>query len=280
MNKETNIDLHLEAELSASREQVAQLERDFQLLEHALAVLPDPIGVFDLEGNYLWWNQALTEITGYSDQDMASLDPTDLFSGEERQRVKEAIEEVVTTGGAKVEASLVTKEGEHVPFEFVGALMRDEEGIPFAVSSVGRNITERKQVREELTRQAQEILELSTPAVQVWEGVVAVPLIGTLDSDRTQRFMDVLLQTIVDTDSEIALVDITGVPAIDTLTAQHLIETITAVRLLGADVILTGVRPAIAQTLVHLGVDLSGITTRSSLAAGLRVALDRLGEES
>jgi PAS domain S-box-containing protein len=280
LNKETNIDLHLEAELSASREQVAQLERDFQLLEHALAVLPDPIGVFDLEGNYLWWNQALTEITGYSDQDMASLDPTDLFSGEERQRVKEAIEEVVTTGGAKVEASLVTKEGEHVPFEFVGALMRDEEGIPFAVSSVGRNITERKQVREELTRQAQEILELSTPAVQVWEGVVAVPLIGTLDSDRTQRFMDVLLQTIVDTDSEIALVDITGVPAIDTLTAQHLIETITAVRLLGADVILTGVRPAIAQTLVHLGVDLSGITTRSSLAAGLRVALDRLGEES
>jgi rsbT co-antagonist protein RsbR len=113
--------------------------------------------------------------------------------------------------------------------------------------------------------------------LQVWEGVVVAPLIGTLDSQRTQRFMEVLLERIVETRSAIALVDITGVPAIDTQTAQHLIETINAVRLLGAQVVLTGVRPAIAQTLVHLGIDLSGITTRSSLVAGLRVALGVLG---
>jgi rsbT co-antagonist protein RsbR len=115
--------------------------------------------------------------------------------------------------------------------------------------------------------------------MQVWDGILVAPLIGMLDSQRTQRFMEVLLNAIVDTDSESALIDLTGVPTIDTQTAQFIIETIEAVRLLGADVILTGVRPSIAQTLVHLGIDLSDITTRSSLVAGLRVALNTLGLE-
>jgi anti-anti-sigma regulatory factor len=115
--------------------------------------------------------------------------------------------------------------------------------------------------------------------MQVWQGVVAAPLIGSLDSQRTQQFMERLLTRIVETNSPVALVDITGVPTIDTQTAQHLIETVSAVRLLGAQVVLTGVRPAIAQTLVHLGIDLSGIITRASLAAGLQVALEVLDLE-
>ena len=122
---------------------------------------------------------------------------------------------------------------------------------------------------EIVSRQANEILEISTPVMQLWKGVLVAPLIGTLDSQRTQQFMERLLQRIVDTDSGTVLVDITGVPAIDTATAQHLIDTITAVKLLGAQVILTGVRPAIAQTLIHLGIDLTGIRTSSSLAVGL-----------
>lgn len=129
---------------------------------------------------------------------------------------------------------------------------------------------------EVITRQAQEILEISTPVIQVWDGVVVAPLIGSLDSQRTQQFMERLLERIVETNSPVALVDITGVPTIDTQTARHLVETITAVRLLGAQVVLTGVRPAIAQTLVHLGIDLSGVSSRSSLSAGLRVAFDLL----
>ena len=134
-----------------------------------------------------------------------------------------------------------------------------------------------KLMQNQLVQQAEELLEISTPVMQVWDGVVLAPLIGTLDSNRTQHFMDVLLQKIVETNSEVALVDITGVITVDTQTAHHLIETIEAVRLLGAQVVLTGVAPAIAQTLVHLGINLSGITTRSSLAAGLRVALEQLG---
>ena len=116
----------------------------------------------------------------------------------------------------------------------------------------------------------------TVPVVQVWDGVVLVPLIGTLDSQRTQHLMERLLQFVSETASPVALLDITGVPTVDTQTAQHLIETIAAVRLLGSEVILTGVRPTIAQTLVHLGIDLSRVTTRSSLRAGLRVALSLL----
>jgi PAS domain S-box-containing protein len=140
-----------------------------------------------------------------------------------------------------------------------------------------QQIAEGKRREEIIQRQAQEILDISTPVLQVWEGVVVAPLIGTLDSQRTQRFMEVLLERIVATRSAMALVDITGVPTIDTQTAYHLIETISAVRLLGAQVVLTGVSPQIAQTLVHLGIDLSGIATHSSLVAGLRSTLDMLG---
>ena len=130
--------------------------------------------------------------------------------------------------------------------------------------------TEELERQVELTRrQSEEILELSTPVLQVTSGVLVVPLIGSLDSHRTQQFMETLLQSIVDTVSETVLIDITGVPAIDTQTAQHLMDTIAAIRLLGADVILTGVSPAIAQTLVHLGVDLSTVETKARLADGI-----------
>jgi rsbT co-antagonist protein RsbR len=114
------------------------------------------------------------------------------------------------------------------------------------------------------------------PLVQVWDGIVLVPLIGTLDSQRTQQLMETLLRRVTETGSAVAIIDITGVPTVDTQTAQHLIEAISAVRLLGAETILTGVRANIAQTLVHLGVDLSNVTTRSSLTVGLRMALEML----
>src|SRR5688500_2052178 len=121
------------------------------------------------------------------------------------------------------------------------------------------------------------MLELSTPVVKLWEGVLALPMIGTLDSARTQIVMESLLQRIVDTGSQIAIIDITGVPTVDTLVAQHLLKTVTAIRLMGADCIISGVRPQIAQTIVHLGVDLQGITTKASLADALAIALKRTG---
>jgi rsbT co-antagonist protein RsbR len=128
-----------------------------------------------------------------------------------------------------------------------------------------------------IQRQQQEMLELSTPVVKLWEGVLALPMIGTLDSARTQIVMESLLQRIVETGSEIAIIDITGVPTVDTLVAQHLLKTVTAIRLMGADCIISGVRPQIAQTIVHLGVDLQGVTTKATLADALSLALKRSG---
>jgi rsbT co-antagonist protein RsbR len=131
--------------------------------------------------------------------------------------------------------------------------------------------------REEIiNRQQQEMLELSTPVVKLWQGVLALPMIGTLDSARTQVVMETLLQRIVETGAEIAIIDITGVPTVDTLVAQHLIKTVTAARLMGADCIISGIRPQIAQTIVHLGVNLADITTKASLADAFLLALRRL----
>jgi rsbT co-antagonist protein RsbR len=134
--------------------------------------------------------------------------------------------------------------------------------------------------REEVIRhQQEELIELSTPVIKLWEGAVAVPLIGTLDSARTQVVMESLLERILETDAVIAIIDITGVPTVDTLVAQHLLKTVAAARLMGAECVISGIRPQIAQTIVHLGLDLSDVTTKASLADAFLVALDRLGQQ-
>jgi rsbT co-antagonist protein RsbR len=128
-----------------------------------------------------------------------------------------------------------------------------------------------------IARQQEELLELSTPVVQLWEGILALPLIGTLDSARTQVVMESLLQKIVETGASISIIDITGVPTVDTLVAQHLLKTVAAARLMGADCIISGIRPQIAQTIVHLGVDLTNVITKSTLADAFIVALQKTG---
>jgi rsbT co-antagonist protein RsbR len=130
-----------------------------------------------------------------------------------------------------------------------------------------------------IARQQEEMLELSTPVVTLWDGIVALPLIGTLDSARTQVVMESLLQAIVQTNSRFAIIDITGVPTVDTLVAQHLLKTITAARLMGAECILSGIRPQIAQTIVHLGINLEDVITKSKMADAFRLALERSGRK-
>ena len=132
--------------------------------------------------------------------------------------------------------------------------------------------------REELiSRQQQELMELSTPVVKLWDGILALPIIGTLDSARTQVVMENLLQEVVSTNSKFAIIDITGVPTVDTLVAQHLLKTITAARLMGAECIISGVRPQIAQTIVHLGINLEDVITKAKLSDAFALALQRSG---
>jgi rsbT co-antagonist protein RsbR len=160
-----------------------------------------------------------------------------------------------------------------------GGLFEDIRTTSELLDGLGLFTTEayQKSREEVIQRQQQELLELSTPVVKLWEGVLALPLIGTLDSARTQVVMESLLQKIVESGSTFAIIDITGVPMVDTLVAQHLIKTITAARLMGAECIISGIRPQIAQTIVHLGVNLTDVITKASLADAFAVALQRTG---
>jgi rsbT co-antagonist protein RsbR len=161
----------------------------------------------------------------------------------------------------------------------VQGLADDTDRVTDVIDKLGLYTTEVYQSGREdvIRRQQQDMLELSTPVVKLWDGVLALPMIGTLDSNRTQIVMESLLQRIVETGAQIAIIDITGVPTVDTLTAQHLLKTVTAARLMGAECIISGIRPQIAQTIVHLGVELTGVTTKSTLADAFAIAMLRLG---
>jgi PAS domain S-box-containing protein len=246
----------------------------------------DPLVTIGADGKLTDVNKATELVTGVSRKRLIGTDFSNYFTKPEKAR--EGYKKVFSEGSVTdYPLTIRHTSGRTIDVLYNAAVYKDEAGKVLGVFAAARDITALKKAAEEVSakqteviqRQAQEILEISTPVMQVWEGALVAPLIGTLDSPRTQRFMERLLQRIVETNSPVALVDVTGVPTIDTQTAQHLIDTISAVRLLGAQVILTGIRPAIAQTLVHLGVDLSGITTRSSLSGGLLVAMDSLGLE-
>src|SRR5579863_4442229 len=160
------------------------------------------------------------------------------------------------------------------------ALARDIWSSTQVLDGLGMHTVNTYQLTRDaiIQRQQEEMLELSTPVVKLWDGILALPMIGTLDSARTQVVMESLLNKIVETGSQIAILDITGVPTVDTLVAQHLLKTVTALRLMGAECIISGVRPQIAQTIVHLGVDLEGVTTKATIADALALALKRIGQ--
>lgn len=161
-----------------------------------------------------------------------------------------------------------------------GASQEEIWTITQLLDKLGLFTTEHYQKTREdiIARQQRELLELSTPVVKLWDGVLALPLIGTLDSERTQVVMESLLQSIVESGASIAIIDITGVPTVDTLVAQHLLKTVAAARLMGAECIISGIRPQIAATIVHLGVELGSVTTKATLADAFSVALQRTGQ--
>jgi rsbT co-antagonist protein RsbR len=237
------------------------------------------ITMLDTEGHVLTWTPAAERLKGYRTDEIIGKHYSIFFTDEDvaaRKPVTE-LEASARDGRFEDEGWRVRKDGTRFWANEVNTALRAPDGTLRGFGRVTRDLTDRMRTEEQIRKQSQEILEMATvPVVQVWDGILLVPLIGMLDSERTQQLMERLLVRLTETGSRVALLDITGVPAIDSLTAQHLVETIKAVRFVGSEVVLTGVRPSIAQTLVHLGIDLAGVVTRSSLTAGLRVALDRL----
>ena len=251
-------------------------EDSFRLLVESLKDYA--IVMLDPGGYVASWNAGAERFKGYRAEEIIGQHFSCFYPAEAVKRglPEQELKAAAKDGRFEDEGWRVRKDGKKFWANVIISALRDKDGTLRGFSKVTRDLTERKQAEAQIQQQSKEIMELSTPVMQVWQGVVVAPLIGSLDSNRTQQFMERLLNRIVETNSPVALVDITGVPTIDTQTAQHLIETISAVRLLGAQVVLTGVRPAIAQTLVHLGIDLSDIITRASLSTGLQVALDIL----
>lgn len=234
------------------------------------------IVLLDKDGHVLTWNSAAERLKGWKAEEIVGqhfsrfYPPEDNLKGKTTMELKQAEEK----GRYEEEGWRVRKDGTRYWANVVITALRDERGNLRGFGKVTRDLSEQRLADEKIKKQNQEIMEMaSVPVVQVWEGIVLVPIIGTLDSQRTQQLMERLLQRITETGSPAAILDITGVPTIDSQTAQHLIETVSAVRLLGAEVVLTGIRPVIAQTLVHLGINLENVVTRSSLAGGLRMAL-------
>lgn len=219
--------------------------------------------------------------SGHADMNDAAWEPTREFLGDlSRSRARRGFTPTET-------ATFVFSLKEPL-FTRMRAAIKDADELGTAIwdatlllDDLGLYTTEVFQTsREEIiSRQQQELLELSTPVTRLWEGVLAVPLVGTLDSARTQVVMESLLEEIVRSGASIAVMDITGVPTVDTLVAQHLLKTVAAARLMGAECVISGIRPQIAQTIVHLGVDLGDVVTKATLADAFRHALDRVGQQ-
>jgi rsbT co-antagonist protein RsbR len=265
------------AEAQTEKAGKLRAEADLDMLKILVdSVREYAIIMLDPKGQLVSWSPAAERLKGYTAEEIIGkhisvfCTPEDMASGKTERELETATRE----GRFEDEGWRVRKDGTKFWANVVVTALRDVNGTLRGFGNVTRDLSQRRESEERIKRQAKEILEMATVIVQVWDGIILVPLIGMLDSDRTQQLMERLLQRLTETNSPVALIDITGVPTIDTQTAKHLIETIKAVRYIGSEVVLTGVRPAIAQTLVHLGIDLSGATTRSSLTAGLRVAFE------
>ncbi|MFD1587530.1 PAS domain S-box protein [Halorientalis brevis] len=248
-----------------------------ELLSTGIDELEDILYVFSVDGDFLEWNEQLPEITGYDDEELGSMEPRELFSGDDREAVDEAIETAIDERRrSAVQAKLETKGGKEMVYELSAAPI-ERDGDLEAIVGIARDITDRLENERRLREMANEIRDLSMPVVEIWSGVILTTIVGSLDTQKAERLTEDLLQQIVEVEAAVALIDITGVSALDTATAQHLIDTINAVNLLGANVVITGISPDIAQTLVQLGVELNDIETQSSLMEGLRVALSWQG---
>lgn len=233
-----------------------------------VSVTPEEVGDVNAEPDQIYMNETLMDLLAFDSPDQLRSGASNIEYADPKDE-EELREQVVETGQVEAfETALITNNGESVDVLISGSL---EEG---EFTGYVTDISDRKQLERRAAEQAEAILELSTPVVQIWDGITLATVVGTLDTSRAQRLTEELLEELSENESRVALLDITGVPNVDTATAQHLIDTVNAVTLLGSEVIITGINPDIAQTLVQLGITMDDIRTKSSLSDGLALGLE------
>ena len=252
----------------------------------------------DAKGVYTYVSPQVEQMLGVPPYEVVGKTPFDLMPPEEAARVGQTFADIISAKRAfqRLENLNIHKDGHEIVLETSGAPILDSDGNLQGYRGIDRDITERVKLEndlaayrddledrvrertEALRRQAEELTELSTPVIKIWEGVLVAPLVGAFDGQRAERLMEVLLEQVSQSQAEVLIIDVTGMPAADTSTAKHLISTIEAVNLLGAKVIMTGIRASIAQALVHLGIDLTRVETCSSMQAGLRIAIEMVSD--
>lgn len=256
-----------------------QAEEELRTFKALVDNAPDSIGVTALDGSLIYANSAYRRLTGYGEALLGKI-VMDLYT-DSADVLNAAFRQMVEQGSWQGELTLRCQHGELIPIQMSAVVIKDAEGRPLAFGAISRDMREQRRAEQErlalqeqvIAAQRQALRELSTPLIPLADGIVAMPLIGSIDSARAQEIMETLLQGVADSHATTAIVDITGVPVVDTQVASALIQTAQAVRLLGARVIVTGIRPEIAQTLVGIGIDLRGIVTLSSLQTGIAYAL-------
>jgi rsbT co-antagonist protein RsbR len=255
-------------------------ENELRVFKTMADTAPDGFGMANADGTLIYANAAYRDMTGYGDA-LVGMNFMDHFSDEERPIALEALQSTAQQGSWRGTFTFLRRDGGSVPIEATGFVTRDDAGTINAVIGLFRDLTEQRRIEAERQSLQEQVIdaqraalrELSTPLIPVSDNVVIMPLIGTIDTGRAQQVMETLLEGVAHYQSSLAILDITGVSVVDTQVAQALIGAAQAVKLLGAQVMLTGIQPQIAQTLVHLGVDLSGIETRGSLQSGIAHAL-------
>jgi PAS domain S-box-containing protein len=252
-------------------------ETDYRLLIDSIT--DTEIVMLDGAGNILTWNEGAKALTGYTAEEVVGKHISVFYTAEDTGvgLAGRELEQAMDAGRFEGEGWRVRKGGERFWANVILSPVRDGDGRHVGFVKVTRDLTERVEREKLLQRQRDDILELSTPVIQVWDRVLALPIIGTLDSGRAARLTENLLERIASDEAAIVILDISGVPAIDTAVAQHLFKTIQGARLMGADSIISGVRPETAQAMVHLGIDIGGVRSRSTLRDALQLAFTMLG---
>lgn len=244
-----------------------------ELLKASLDSIEDIFYVFTPDSSFVEWNDTFTAVTGYTDEELSNLNPTELAADAEQTDINEALK-AVTNDQTVIRFSTVieTKTGNNIPYEFQWTPFGKEGETEGAVAGIGREITDQHQLLEEKQSMTAGSQKLSVPIVEIWDGILLSTVIGKLSSAEAETFTENLLSLIADRNASVAIIDITGAKSVDTQTAQHLIDTIHAVKLMGGQTIITGLNPDISQTLVKLGIGFD-VETRSSLQDGLKTAL-------